>query len=117
MSKCWFQIFFFFHNWCMLEAKVLPSLGICVGLPLLLADAIKSRVLTHLYNIEQHYDITHFIQDHRLNLLKINHYIYSENPLLSKLINYFLHCPYIWYCTYKIILIICKINTVLPNHV
>ena len=38
-----------------------------------------------------------------------------RNSPFSKLINYFFYCPYIWYCTYKIIQVISKINTVFPK--
>ena len=37
-----------------------------------------------------------------------------ENSLLNKFINSNLQCLLVWYCTYKIILIISKVNTVFP---
>ena len=38
----------------------------------------------------------------------------TKNSLLNKFIISFLQCLQVWYCTYKIIFIISKINTVFP---
>ena len=68
-----------------------------------------------LYGFEA--EMLHYALDF-LNFIKwlIIIFILKNSPL-SKLINYFFHCPCIWYCTYKIILVISKTNTVFPNPV